>query len=69
MLHVVNADDGSAYVVSLIDNLPDTVRYENYTATKSSIDAAEAAYGALSETAKGNVTNYEKLERLKELIG
>ena len=65
VLHVVNADDGSAYVVSLIDNLPDTVRYENYTATKSSIDAAEAAYGALSETAKGNVTNYEKLERLK----
>ena len=65
VLHVVNADDGSAYVVSLIDNLPDTVRYENYTATESSIDAAEAAYGALSETAKGNVTNYEKLERLK----
>ena len=65
VLHVVNADDGSAYVVSLIDNLPDTVRYENYTATKSSIDAAEAAYGALSETAKANVTNYAKLERLK----
>ena len=65
VLHVVNADDGSAYVVSLIDNLPDTVRYENYTATKSSIDAAEAAYGALSGTAKDNVTNYAKLERLK----
>ena len=65
VLHVVNADDGSAYVVSLIDNLPDTVRYENYTATKSSIDAAEAAYDALSKTAKANVTNYAKLERLK----
>ena len=65
VLHVINADDGSAYVVSLIDNLPDTVRYENYTATKSSLDAAEAAYGALSETAKANVTNYAKLERLK----
>ena len=67
-LHVVNADDGSAYVVSLIDLLPDTIHYENYTTTRSSIDAAEAAYDALSEMAKANVTNEAKLEQLKAEI-
>lgn len=63
VLKVVNAqvDDGSAYVMGLIDKYCIKVESYNYKSMESGLNITRAAYEALSETSKQNVTNYQKL--------
>ena len=63
VLEVVNAqvDDGSAYVMELIDKYCVKVESYNYKSMESGLSITRAAYEALSETSKQNVTNYQKL--------
>ena len=63
VLKVVNAqvDDGSAYVMGLIDKYCIKVESYNYKSMESGLGITRAAYEALSETSKQNVTNYQKL--------
>lgn len=63
VLEVVNAqvDDGSAYVMGLIDKYCVKVESYNYKSMESGLSITRAAYEALSETSKQNVTNYQKL--------
>ena len=63
VLKVVNAqvDDGSAYVMGLIDKYCIKVESYNYKSMESGLSITRAAYEALSETSKQNVTNYQKL--------
>lgn len=63
VLKVVNAqvDDGSAYVMGLIDKYCVKVESYNYKSMESGLSITRAAYEALSETSKQNVTNYQKL--------
>ncbi len=68
VLHVVSADNGADYVTGLIDELPSTIRYEKYKTQAPAVDAARAAYEALSKSEKENVTNIEKLEKLEAEI-
>jgi len=60
---VVNAqvDDGSAYVMGLIDKYCVKVESYNYKRMENGLSITRAAYEALSETSKQNVTNYQKL--------
>ena len=68
VLHVVSADTGADYVVELIDDLPATVKYENYSAAEDAVSAARAAYGILSKTEQSKVSNLAKLEKLEQAI-
>lgn len=63
VLEVVNAqvDDGSAYVMELIDKYCVKVESYNYKSMESGLSITRAAYAALSDTSKQNVTNYQKL--------
>ena len=63
VLKVVNAqvDDGSAYVMGLIDKYCVKVESYNYKSMESGLSITRAAYAALSDTSKQNVTNYQKL--------
>ena len=63
VLKVVNAqvDDGSAYVMGLIDKYCIKVESYNYKSMESGLSITRAAYDALSDTSKQNVTNYQKL--------
>lgn len=63
VLKVVNAqvDDGSAYVMGLIDRYCYTPTLANYMYMDSGLSITRAAYDALSDTSKDNVTNYQKL--------
>ena len=63
VLKVVNAqvDDGSAYVMGLIDKYCVKVENYNYKSMESGLSITRAAYDALSDTSKQNVTNYQKL--------
>ena len=63
VLKVVNAqvDDGSAYVMGLIDKYCIKVENYNYKSMESGLSITRAAYDALSETSQKNVTNYQKL--------
>ena len=63
VLKVVNAkvDDGSAYVMGLIDKYCVKVESYNYKSMESGLSITRAAYEALSDTSKQNVTNYQKL--------
>ena len=63
VLKVVNAkvDDGSAYVMGLIDKYCVKVESYNYKSMESGLSITRAAYDALSETSQNNVTNYQKL--------
>ena len=63
VLKVVNAkvDDGSAYVMGLIDKYCIKVESYNYKSMESGLSITRAAYNALSETSQKNVTNYQKL--------
>lgn len=63
VLKVVNAqvDDGSAYVMGLIDKYCIKVESYNYKSMESGLSITRAAYEALSDTSKQNVTNYQKL--------
>lgn len=63
VLKVVNAkvDDGSAYVMGLIDKYCIKVESYNYKSMESGLSITRAAYAALSETSQKNVTNYQKL--------
>ena len=63
VLKVVNAqvDDGSAYVMGLIDKYCVKVESYNYKSMENGLSITRAAYEALSETSKQNVTNYQKL--------
>ena len=63
VLKVVNAkvDDGSAYVMGLIDKYCIKVESYNYKSMESGLSITRAAYDALSETSQKNVTNYQKL--------
>ena len=63
VLEVVNAqvDDGSAYVMELIDKYCVKVESYNYKSMESGLSITRAAYDALSDTSKQNVTNYQKL--------
>ena len=63
VLKVVNAkvDDGSAYVMGLIDKYCVKVESYNYKSMESGLSITRAAYAALSETSQKNVTNYQKL--------
>lgn len=63
VLKVVNAqvDDGSAYVIGLIDKYCVKVESYNYKSMESGLSITRAAYDALSDTSKQNVTNYQKL--------
>ena len=68
VLHVVSADTGADYVAGLIDDLPAAVKYENYSAAEDAVSAARAAYGILSKTEQGKVTNLAKLVSLEKQI-
>ena len=63
VLKVVNAkvDDGSAYVMGLIDKYCIKVESYNYKSMESGLSITRAAYDALNDTSKQNVTNYQKL--------
>ena len=63
VLKVVNAkvDDGSAYVMGLIDKYCIKVESYNYKSMESGLSITRAAYDALSEASQKNVTNYQKL--------
>lgn len=63
VLKVVNAkvDDGSAYVMGMIDKYCIKVESYNYKSMESGLSITRAAYAALSETSQKNVTNYQKL--------
>lgn len=63
VLKVVNAkvDDGSAYVMGLIDKYCIKVESYNYKSMESGLSITRAAYDALSEASQNNVTNYQKL--------
>lgn len=63
VLKVVNAqvDDGSEYVMGLIDRYCYTPTLANYMYMDSGLSITRAAYDALSDTSKDNVTNYQKL--------
>lgn len=63
VLKVVNAqvDDGSAYVMGLIDKYCIKVESYNYKSMESGLSITRAAYDALSEDSLKNVTNYQKL--------
>ena len=63
VLKVVNAqvDDGSAYVMGLIDKYCIKVESYNYKSMENGLSITRAAYDALSETSQKNVTNYQKL--------
>ena len=63
VLKVVNAqvDDGSAYVMGLIDKYCIKVESYNYKSMESGLSITRAAYDALSEDSQKNVTNYQKL--------
>ena len=63
VLKVVNAkvDDGSAYVMGLIDKYCIKVESYNYKSMESGLSITRAAYAALSEASQNNVTNYQKL--------
>lgn len=63
VLKVVNAqvDDGSAYVMGLIDKYCVKVESYNYKSMEIGLSITRAAYDALSDTSKQNVTNYQKL--------
>ena len=63
VLKVVNAqvDDGSAYVMGLIDKYCVKVESYNYKSMENGLSITRAAYEALSDTSKQNVTNYQKL--------
>ena len=63
VLKVVNAqvDDGSAYVMGLIDKYCIKVENYNYKSMESGLSITRAAYDALSDTSQNNVTNYQKL--------
>ena len=63
VLKVVNAqvDDGSAYGMGLIDKYCVKVDSYNYKSMENGLSISRAAYEALSETSKQNVTNYQKL--------
>ena len=63
VLKVVNAqvDDGSAYVMGLIDKYCVKVESYNYKSMESGLSITRAAYEALSEASQKNVTNYQKL--------
>ena len=59
VLKVVNAkvDDGSAYVMGLIDKYCVKVESYNYKSKESGLNITRAAYDALSENSQNNVTN------------
>lgn len=63
VLKMVNAqvDDGSAYVMGLIDKYCIKVESYNYKSMESGLSITRAAYDALSEDSQKNVTNYQKL--------
>lgn len=63
VLKVVNAqvDDGSAYVMGVIDKYCIKVESYNYKSMESGLSITRAAYDALSEDSQKNVTNYQKL--------
>ena len=63
VLKVVNAqvDDGSAYVMGLIDKYCVKVESYNYKSMENGLSITRAAYEALSDTSKQDVTNYQKL--------
>ena len=67
-LHVVSKSTGGKDVKALIDALPDSLTYGDYQSYERSIAAARAAYKALGEDARAEVTNLEKLERLEEQL-
>ena len=67
-LHVVSKSTGGKDVKALIDALPDSLTYSDYQSYERSIAAARAAYKALGEDARAEVTNLDKLERLEEQL-
>ena len=68
VLHVVSGDTGADHVKGLIDELPSSIRYEKYKAQAPAVEAARAAYEALSKSEKEKVTNLEKLKKLEAEI-
>ena len=67
-LHVVSKSTGGKDVKAQIDALPDSLTYSDYQSYERSVAAARAAYKALGEDARAEVTNLEKLERLEEQL-
>lgn len=53
-------------VIEAIDALAPTA--ETYVDSKAAVEAARAMYGSLTDAAKANVTNYEKLTAAEETI-
>lgn len=68
VLNIMYADDGSDYVENLIAALPDSLSYEKYPNKADSVEAARAAYDALSKEAQEKVDNYDKLTGLEKTI-
>ena len=68
VLHVVSGDTGADHVKGLIDELPGSIRYEKYKTQAPAVEAARAAYEALSKSEKEKVTNLEKLKKLEAEI-
>ena len=67
-LHVVSKSTGGKDVTALIDTLPDSLTYGDYQSYERSIAAARAAYKALGEDARAEVTNLDKLDKLEEQL-
>ena len=67
-LHVVSKSTGGKDVKALIDALPDSLTYGDYQSYERSIAAARAAYKALGEDARAEVTNLDKLDKLEEQL-
>lgn len=67
-LHVVSKSTGGKDVKALIDALPDSLTYSDYQSYERSIAAARAAYKALGEDARAEVTNLDKLDKLEEQL-
>ena len=63
---VISRNDASA-VVQLISAIG-SVTYENYQDKQAAVEMAKTAYEALTETAKGNVSNYATLEAAEKAI-
>ncbi len=64
---IISPNDASG--VEKLINAIGSVTYSNYTDKQAAVDLAKAAYEALTDTAKQNVTNYAALTAVEEAIG
>ena len=62
------ADSNSAAIVEQLIEQIGSVTYSNYADKTSLVEAAREAYDALSDEAKANVSNYDKLTAAEEKI-